>query len=290
VPQELEQENEVAEQVADNEAEEAAGFNASFSGASDETPPADEAETDGDEQPETPEASAEAGDTEEAEQQGAPVLAGLSETQLTALLAKLPKIDDVEQMTAAEIRKLHGKYGEINRALQDLRSGTGRPAVRLDAAKFKRLQEHYPEIAEMLAEDLNESADLVNGQQAPSVDVDSIVDQRVQAAREEMERKLQVSLLNLQHRDWRQVTGSDDFKVWAQTLPPEDQQQLQASWDAYYLADKISEFKAWRDKRTQGSQQRQARLERAITPKGGAAVARSSLMTEEEGFEAAFRT
>lgn len=266
--------------VTQDEADESAGFSASFDGAS-EAPPVEQEESRPEEDAAAPEEQ-EAG-AEEAHESTVP---GVNEQQLLAMLAKLPKIDEVEQMTAAEIRKLHGKFGEVNRALQELRS-SGTQHARLNVSNLKRVAENYPELAEMLAEDLSES-----GASASQVDVDALVNQRVnerlQADREEMDRKMQVSLLTIQHRDWMKLKDSAEFGVWAQTLPQEEQQQLAETWDATYLGDKFTEFKEWLGKRTQGADQRKERLQRAVAPKGGAPVVKPGVMTEEDGFAAAF--
>jgi hypothetical protein len=297
---EEQQEELTAEQLSQAEAEESAAFAASFGEeARGEEPPVKDPEqtegTDGQAQAQAEDVTdpLEAKAEEQAEADDGPAAkAGVTEEQLMSMLAKLPKIEEGEQMTAAEIRKLHGKFGEINRALQELqKNGTGKPALNLATAKFKRLQENFPELAEMLAEDLNESAEL-GSSGAP--DVQALVDEKVQGIRTEletkMEQKMQMSLLKIQHRDCFDIYQSDDFKVWKQTLPAEEQQKIEDSWDAEYLGQKLTEFKSWRDNKSQGSEKRRSRLERAITPKGVSTAAKPGAMTEEDGFNAAFKT
>jgi hypothetical protein len=282
-----------AEELSQQEADESAGFAASFGEqARGDEPPAEEQNEP--EEQEAGEAQEEAVAEQAADEAGGEAdsrVAGVTEEQLTAMLAKLPKIEELETMTTAEIRKLHGKFGDINRTLQELQKGNAaKPGVRLAAAKLTRLQENFPELAEMLAEDLNDSAELGG---SPSVDVEALVnqqvDEKVKAAREEMEQRMQMNLLKIQHRDCFEIPKSDEWKVWLQTLPADEQEKIGDSWDADYLGSKLTEFKSWRDTKHQGSQQRKARLERAITPKGVAQAVKPAVMTEEDGFAAAFK-
>ena len=270
-------------------AEESAGFAASFEAARDDESPANEkqeaVEQEADDAGTEPQGEAAA---TEAQQNDMPV-AGVTEAQLTAMLAKLPKIDEIGEMTTSEVRKLHGKIGELNRTLQELqKTGAGNKAtVKLAATHFKRLSEEFPEIAEILAEDLNEAG--FAGGSDDQARLEPLVNERVLQVQEQMQKDMQMNLLKIQHRDYLDVVKGDDFKVWMQTIPVEDQKQINDTWDAMYLGEKISEFKAWRDKRNEGSLSRRERLQRAITPKGLQQKAQQAALSEEDGFRAAFR-
>jgi hypothetical protein len=212
---------------------------------------------------------------------------GVTTEQLTAMLAKLPKMEEAEQMTTAEIRKLYGKLGEINRVVQDLQKNGegGKPAVKLAGANLKRLHEQYPDLAELLAEDLNESA---SGASETQTQDTSNLDERVAQVKNDLSKEMQHNLLMIQHRDYPAVIQSDEFKVWIQTLPQEEQVKLNDSWDAMYLGEKFTEFKGWRDKKQTGTNQRRERLERAITPIGTQKALVPQAQTEQDGFNAAF--
>jgi hypothetical protein len=210
--------------------------------------------------------------------------AGLTEEQLTAMLAKLPKYDENVELTQTEIRKLYGKFGEMNQALQELKKGGNKSEVKLAGATLKNLAEDYPDLAELLAKDLNE----LGTAQQESPKNDDEINARVAQVREELSKEMQKNLLMMQHRDFGTVTQTDEFKVWMQTLPEKDQKDIDNSWDAIYLGEKLTEFKTWRDKKQAGTQDRKERLERAITPKGTQAAIKPMAMTEEDGFRAAF--
>lgn len=254
------------------EANEQAGFASSFG----EEVRADEAPADNEPEQEQQDEQSEDGEAEEE--------AGLTAEELTAMLAKIPKIDEVEQATAAEIRKLHGKLGEFNRHLQELKTArTG--AGKLDASKLKRLNEDYPELAQILADDLNEAGFDTTSQQ-PAIDYS----QQMAQVKDEMYKDMQKNLLLIQHQDVFDVVATDEYRVWKQTQPAEVQQQLDTSFDAMFLGKQITAFKEWRGKKSTGTQQRQTILERALNPKGTQPKAKSVALSELDGFMAAFKT
>jgi hypothetical protein len=291
-------ENEVIEQptqeeIAQADSAEEAAFAASVSG---EEVRADNAPTDNDEQAADDEQleaddangddegndGAQDGDNTDLEQDQP-----TEQEQLAAMLAKLPKIDELENMTTAEIRKVHGKLGEINRAVLELQKNQGNTgAINLSGVKLKRLQEEYPELAELLSQDLSESGAAVTEGTQPTVNFND----EVAKVREDLSKEMQANLLTIQHRDWRGVIQSPDFAAWKQTLPEADQNVLDNSWNAIELGEKLTQFKSYSSQRQAGATQRKQRMERAITPKGTTAPIKQLPMTEEDGFAAAFRS
>lgn len=211
---------------------------------------------------------------------------GLTPEQLTAMLAKMPKIEEIEQMTSAEIRKIHGKFGELNRALLELQKNgqTQQQAkVSFNGASFKRMQAEFPELAEILAEDFN------NLGTADSPQSNEVIESRVAQVREELSKDMQKSLLLIQHKDAPQLLVSDDYKVWKQTLPDEERAKLDDSWDAMYIGEKLTEYKSWYAAKNSGTQERRDRLQRAITPRSTQAALKPQAMTELDGFNMAFK-
>lgn len=272
-----------AQEVA--QAEESAAFSASLNGdvRADEAP----AEQENTEEAEVIDASeatlseSDAVDDKPIEQQ-----VGLTPEQLTAMLAKMPKIEEIEQMTSAEIRKIHGKFGELNRALLELQKNgqTQQQAkVNFNGASFKRMQAEFPEIAEILAEDFN------NFGTADNTQSNEVIESRVAQVREELSKDMQKSLLLIQHKDAPQLLVSDDYKVWKQTLPDEERAKLDDSWDAMYIGEKLTEYKSWYAAKNSGTQERRDRLQRAITPRSTQAALKPQAMTELDGFNMAFK-
>jgi hypothetical protein len=272
-------------------AEESAAFAASFDNEvrADEAPATEETVVEAEAETETGDATGELeAETVQTEDATPEEKVGVTAEELTAMLAKLPGLEETNNMSTAEIRKLHGKIGEINRSLIELqKSNQGNSApVKLAGVTLKRLHEEYPELAELLAQDLNESGTAGEEAAQPSVNFD----EKVAQVKEDLTKEMQTNLLRIQHRDFLTVIQSPDFSVWKQTLPAEDQAELDNSWDAMYLGEKITAFKDWHAQKQTGANQRKERLSRAITPRGNAAPLKPLPMTEEDGFNAALKS
>lgn len=296
-------ENEDVQDVKLNEvqatdaAEEEAGFAEAF-GQSPVEQTADQQETEAEDATE-PEAEAEEVEAApEEEQEAAPAeeeptpeaQAAEDQKHLKALLDSLPALDEKTKLSETQIRQLNGKIGEINRIVQELRANTAAPAqpMKLSKEKFKRLSVDFPEIAEMLAEDLSElsmpaAAPQTAAPQAETIQLQPIIDAEVA----KVEQKLEAKLLTFMHRDWREVVKSDGFQAWVKTLPETEQTELANSWDAEYIGGKLTAYKALTQQQKQEREKRNERLARGVMPRSTVKVERG-LTTEEEGFNSAF--
>lgn len=182
--------------------------------------------------------------------------------------------------------KIFGSMGALKQTIDSLRSQTQSAPVKLTPDSLKRLSKEFPEIAQMLAEDLSEA--LPSGGAAAPVNVDDIVEQKVQTRLSEASRALETRLLSMQHRDWQQVVQSPEFTGWKETLPEEVKTELDNSWDATFIGEKLSEFKEWRTKSTQVKQTNKQRLAAAVAPTRGTATVRPA-QTETDAFYAGFK-
>jgi hypothetical protein len=286
--------NEVIEPTLEQSAQADTAEEAAFAASFGEEVRADNAPTENDEQIAAEQADSNDVDVTDDDNADAAQAAGASQEEvqepsdadkLAALVAKMPKLDELENMTQAEIRKVHGKIGEINRAVQELQKNQGNTAaVKLAGVKLTRLAEEYPELANVLAQDLSESG-AEGGTTQPTVNVA----EEVAKVREDLSKEMQANLLTIQHRDWHQVIKSPEFADWKQTLPEADRTEIDNSWNAMYLGEKLTAFKAWHTERQTGASQRRQRMERATTPRGSTASVKPLPMSEEDGFNAAFR-
>lgn len=297
-------ENEIVQTQEELEAE--AAFTQGFAGARGEEPPAPEAdkpapteanpaaaEPAGTEAPPgevPPEASAKAPDPVKLEDEPSAV-PGLTNGQLQAMLAKLPKVDELEHATQESVRGLHSKFGELNRTIQELKSGSGGKPIRLTQESLGRLNKEFPEIAQLLADDLSEALQTGSTGGSSGIDptqVEPVIAQRVEAETLKVSQAFEGKLLTFVHRDWPNVVASDGFKVWAQTLDAKTQEDLNNSWDALWLADKITEYKQWAKDTRAKSESRTKRLEDALLPQGNTPPA-SSALSDEDAFTAGFK-
>jgi len=305
--QEQEQQQETtAEQQADDDAALEAGFHL----ARGEEPPAEAtaSETDGKTETDTTAASGtEAGDdasgteTEtQAGTEGAPgqasqqLLAGLTEDQIKDLFAKVPNLESRLAAYDAEIRKVHGKFGEINSKLQQA-------GVR-KIGKLSRLSEEFPEIAEMLAADLSDILTGGSGGLSPEqsqaaeaaaadrgkTDEGAITEEKVQARINAAVSAVEEKLLTVMHADWKQVAASPEFMAWLTKLPKDDHDRYRYSDDAVVAAEAFTKFKESRKSQKQPSARRQERLAQAIAPKGEGAA--PVTQDDDAAFELGFKS
>lgn len=179
----------------------------------------------------------------------------------------------VEKVSAMQQResKVFGTIGALKQQLDQFKAQPqpSQAAIKLTAEKLKRLSAEFPEMAAMLSEDLNEA--LAGAPAAPALDPQQLqqqVQQIIDGRLTETSRTYEMKLLSLQHRDWQQVVQSPEFKTWKESLPEKDRTELDNSWEASFIGEKLTEFKDWKNKTVQTTQNRKARLEAAITPRG----------------------
>lgn len=265
----------MTDEVIQQEQEDDAAFEQGFAEARGEESPTTESH----EEPVSQEESQETEEAQEAQEepQEEQLYAGLTESQLKAQLARVAELDEMKQ----QVRQAFGKIGELNAKLQQAQTAK----ATLSPGQLKRLASEFPEMAALLEEDLGSLS--VGGNQfdpSPLVNELHATKQQFEEAKQEQEKKL----LSIAHRDWQTVVASDDFTLWKQTLPSEERQTLDTSWDALYIADKISEFKEWRGKAQTSKQQKTKRLEAAVTPQG-ITKAGPSAINDDDAFLAGFK-
>ncbi len=238
-----------------------------------------------------------------------PVLAGYTEQQIRDLLDKAQRVDELERQLQGTAGKVFGKFGEVQRALQELqqRRGTSQSdsqeerAAQITADKLKRLHDEYPDIAELLAGDLSEVMGSGNqaGQSVTPDQLDEMLNERMQQVQQPnvdslVTQRVEERLLSFRHPDWREVANSEAFHQWQQSLPQAEREKLDATWDSDYIAQKLDEFKkAQQPSQESSSQQRSTsskhdRLRNNVQPRG-AANTDPPAMTDEQAFEFGFK-
>ena len=209
--------------------------------------------------------------------------AGYTETQIKELLGKVAEVDKLKEQQA----KAFGSLGSLKQAIDNLKSQP-RPqatAIQLTKEKFAKLSKEFPELAEMLAEDLN--GVLTGGASAPDpAQFEQIIETQLNTRLQPMQQQFEARVLTVMHPDWKQVVPSPEFAQWKQTLPPEVAQELDTSWNAEFIGSKLSEFKDWKTKTAEAQRNKQRKLEAAITPKGGAAKV---ALSENDAFIQGFK-
>lgn len=209
------------------------------------------------------------------------LIAGFTEDQVKDLLAKAAEVDKLKEREA----KVFGTLGSLKQSIDAIRSQPqapqGKQVVKLNGT-LKRLSAEFPEMAAMLSEDLNEA---LQGSGGASGGLDKqAMNERFEHAGKTMELKM----LSMAHRNWQRDVMTPEFEQWKGTLPPDELQIVKDSWDAVAVSAALDKFKEWKSTATQAKQNRQSRLEAAITPRGNKQP--TPVMSENDAFLAGFKS
>lgn len=244
------------QQTPEEEAAEAAAFEAGFHEERGEKVPTPAVVTDPVETPPTPveeppvadDKSKPAADPEPAADpapapEQKPVLAGLTEEQIAQVLARVSS----QQST---IDKLGGRIGQLMQQVEALKSQPKTPGERRQFdLKLEKLGEAFPELAEMLREDLKDiGVDPAPAGEQQTVftaeDVNRIVTEKLTSFQQQQERGLEVRMLSTAHPDWEQTIRTPQFALWRDNVIP-DGKELMESESAAFISLKLTQFKDW---------------------------------------------
>lgn len=230
----------------------------------------------------TPEGSTAEKPTQEETPPASPI-AGMTDEQIRSLLADAGDVKSLKEDLARTRDSLFGKFGELNRTIQELKQAPKGPGGKFTKDQLKRFGALNPEFADALAEDLSTIP-------APSIDLDEQLNPRIEKLKEEVTRDTVLAVerrhLLRQHKDFYEQLEKPDFKLWLGQQSAEDQKEFNSSIDSDYLAGKMSAFKEFRaslDKK----QDKQRRLEQAVKPQGTQVA--DGAKTPEQEFEEGFR-
>jgi hypothetical protein len=214
-----------------------------------------------------------------------PTVAGLPETQIRELLAKVTQVDAFREEFAKTRDTLHGKIGELNRTLQSLQNAPpGKAGVKVAKEAFKKISELWgEEAASALADDL--AGLLPQAAAADAGPSDEAFNQKLEALKREVTMDVERRYLLRQHRDFYEQIQTPEFKLWLATKPADEQQKFGESIDADYLAEQMAAFKKHRSD-LERTQEKTRRLEQAVHPRGTQAP--DTGLSDEAAFEAGF--
>lgn len=226
----------------------------------------------GDDAPEAPETS----------EESQALIAGYTEEQLKAAMAKLERLDQLQSTIDHVKDSAFGQLGNLKQAIDELKGRKSKLNVSKDT--FKNLSAYFEDengnVAEALASDLA-------ALELDSFDTEGFLN-GIQERLEKISESYELKLLRIQHRDWEQVVASDEFQKWKSTLPPEGQAILDNSWDALEVGDAISRFKEHQKAKAELIEKRQRRLEENMPVKGGSDPVVTQF--EEDAFRAGYNS
>lgn len=207
------------------------------------------------------------------------VMAGLTENEIKTALAKANELDGLKESFGSETQKIYGKFGEIQRALKQLSENKG--SAKLGKGSLAKLSEQYPELAELLEEDLGQ-ASLGGASPFDSTELESRFTAQVDKRVAGITQDLNIKLLKLKHPDYQEKEQTPDYKNWLATLEPKVKADLLKSDDGLYISSKFDEFDKWRNRGAKKTN----RLDRAITPTGSPPEPKQKTLSSNEAFEA----
>jgi hypothetical protein len=218
-----------------------------------------------------------------------PMIGGFKESEFKALLAKAQRVDEIEAQLKGNNDKVFGKIGELTRVLKAIQETPAGQPVKVTADSFKRLKEQFPEMAEMLAEDLSGLMPAGNSQAAPDLaDLETRFAQRITEETERIQKASAMTLLTMKHSDWKQTVTSDDFKLWTGTLPPDEQRVIKDSWDPVFVSQTIDKFKVWTEEKVKAkTKNNEKRLAANVTPQGAGGPGKTTV-PDHAGLSAGF--
>lgn len=229
-----------------------------------------------------------------------PLIAGMTEDEFKAALAKGGQAKD---HVDAEVRKVFSKIGEINRTVQELAKNlsAGKSGRKITAEALKRVNEELPGLGDALAQDLSEILGSTEVAQAAAEAKGQVFDpeayhaEKLAPALQAMEARIakvseeaQTELLEFMHPDFESVLKGDDFKAWLLTLPEDRRKTVVESPRAVVAGKAITEFKTWKEAAAKEAAKKKSRLEGAVTPQGAGAPPSQRSQDDDADFSAGY--
>lgn len=278
-PVEQQPEQPTAEQVAQDNADNDAAFASGFEHATEYAEPVKKVAAEP-EKPEAPEAPAET-----VADAGQPMK--LTAEELQTLRAELGDLRSSKDETEKQLRKIYGKFGDIQAQLTAAPAGLGKREIKAEQLK---LHAEYPEIAGLFAEDLGALLTGTPSTASPGITQEQ-VEQEVATRVAASTTAMNMDWLSYFHEDWRDYTpngqGKADIDLWLATQPADYRNTFLSSESAVAIANGLNKFKAWRESSKSTRQNKQSKLERNITPRGGAPAGTASI-SDDAAFEQGF--
>lgn len=243
------------------------------------------------------------------------MFAGRTEDEVAALLAEIP---GMKEGYRKQIDNLAGNYGKLNAAFQRLQQDTPNgKAVEVSDDDMAEMMDQYPELAGTTKAVLNKVLGRINlrgsAPAADPIDIDQRVSQLVEQGVNKVRVELNESTLNRLVPDWRTVIGvpdankvremvaqgvsveeavgsltpQTDYRKWLSTQPPEYQQRISNSNDAYEIDDSVKAFKSFKESAIKKQTQNKQRLANAVQPTSS--TTQRTALSEQQAAEAAFK-
>lgn len=189
---------------------------------------------------------------------------GFTASEIKTLLKKIPQVDKLEE----QLRKAHGKIGELNSTVQELRQRPAPPAATPAADEgpsAEELETDYPDIARLVRLQAGKIAD---ERFAALKDNGPALTPGLTA--EQVERMLEErSMAQHYGEDWREaIVESDDYQLWLASQPDDYRERATTTPHASELSKVLDAYKAAKSTAGDRVRRNKERLERSIVPEG----------------------
>lgn len=222
-------------------------------------------------------------------------------TSLESALAQLKELRasvKAANGSAEAIRRLNGEIGSINRTIKELaKAAPAAPAKPAPApaddelaAAMKEVDgavHAFPEVGGPLAAALKAVAARTAAAQPGLTpeQVTEIVQQQVEAAKQQEA----VNSLAKVHPDFKTVQQTPAFQKWLAAQPAAYATELVDTWDAAFVSDGLSKFKAELQRQQKERDTKKNRLAAAVTPpRSGTTKGQPSTIPDEEGLNVGY--
>lgn len=195
-----------------------------------------------------------------------PMFFGMTESQIKSLLERSARVDDIEN----QLRKAHGKIGELNANFQNLstqqKPTQSAPATQVEDGELDQLEQDFPELARIAEAKARKIAAEMIGEMTGKAPAQSpsMSDADIQA-------EINMAILDATNEGWREKISSQDFKLWIATQPADVQETFDKTNSAKELGKVIKDFDGWKTSTQDRSIRNKQRLEAAVTPSGSSA-------------------
>lgn len=202
---------------------------------------------------------------------------GLTASEIKSLLQRAAKVDSIEEA----LGKAHGKIGELNRTLQELKTSPQRPtpqapAEEYDETALNEFESTFPEFAPAVEARARRIAQEVM-QQSAQADPDAI------------NKAVNLAVMDATHKGWRETVASPEFDLWVSAQPESVRQTYATTWDHNELGGIVAKFAESRRAVADRATRSKSRLEAALTPDGRSSRvshAASEIDAMQAGFDA----
>ena len=217
------------------------------------------------------------------------VLDGFKRSEVKRLLEQASKVTDLEQ----QLRKAHGKIGELNTRIQP--KAPAQPAAPAHTAapefpqELKQFEQDFPEFATYAKALLQ--AQQPAAQAAPPAQEEQTVATAASPASAELDPVvIELAVMDRMHSGWREKVAGQEFSLWLAAQGQEVQSAFAAADTAQTMAAVIGQFDQWEAAKAAQAQKHakgKQRLAAAVTPQGNAPQPQTAL-TEDQAFEMGF--